>query len=462
MDLAIEKCTSLWTVDYQHKVISVLRQGKTGCTLSRDSYHILKTYKLVSLGGVDKVAKHNDKYMAHKDEVINIIRTFHLETSHGGEKKTHKKLQDQYCNIPKSLVQEYIKHCERCVEKRRKTETSSGVVVRPLTVTDLNDRCQVDLVDMQTMKDGSYRFILHYMEYLTKFSQIRPLKTKTAEEVAKELLYIFLDIGAPHILQSDNGREFTAEVIRELSTLWPGCVLVNGRPRHPQSQGSVERGNGSMKLKLQSWMRDNNTASWSVGIRFVQWSMNNTYHEAIHMEPYKALTGNKPRCGLATKLPADFLARITTGVTEEELIQLMDITTEDVEDDRVPTDELPTPQSNTPISQDAHTPESVSVPDVPTTEDILVQEDAPTSEVCASDDDATPEDVPFLDVPNPEDSPTSEDASTLEVPIPEEPPTLAAHTPEEALTIEATNTEAIITVNAEVHAKDTDVIEHPA
>ena len=114
MDLAIEKCTSLWTVDYQHKVISVLRQGKTGCTLSRDSYHILKTYKLVSLGGVDKVAKHNDKYMAHKDEVINIIRTFHLETSHGGEKKTHKKLQDQYCNIPKSLVQEYIKHCERC------------------------------------------------------------------------------------------------------------------------------------------------------------------------------------------------------------------------------------------------------------------------------------------------------------------------------------------------------------
>ena len=98
------------------------------------------------------MAKHNDKYMAHKDEVINIIRTFYLETSHGGEKKTHKKLQDQYCNIPKSLVQEYIKHCERCVEKRRKTETSSGVVVRPLTVTDLNDRGQVDLVDMQSCK----------------------------------------------------------------------------------------------------------------------------------------------------------------------------------------------------------------------------------------------------------------------------------------------------------------------
>ena len=195
--------------------------------LYQDSYHILKTYKLVSLGGVDKVAKHNDKYMAHKEEVVSIIRTFHLETSYGGEKKTHRKLQDQYCNIPKSLVQEYIKHCDRCVEKRRKTETSSGVVVRSLSVADLNDRGQVDLVDMQTMKDGSYRFILHYMEYLTKFSQLRPLKIKTAEEVAKELLYIFLDIGAPHILQPDNGRKFTAQVITQLSTLWPGCVLMN-------------------------------------------------------------------------------------------------------------------------------------------------------------------------------------------------------------------------------------------
>ena len=308
-------------MDYEQKVINVLKAGKGGKSLSRDSYHILKTYKLVTLGGVDKVAK-NDKYMANKDEVKNLIRTVHCETGHGGERKTHKKLLDLYCNIPRNLVHEYIQHCERCVEKRKKSETASGVVVKPLSAKDLNEPRQVDIIDMQTMRDGSYRFILHYMEYLTKFSQVRPLKTKTAEEVAQELLCIFLDIGAPHILQSDNGREFTAEVIQELSSLWPDCVLVNGRPRHPQSQGSVERGNGSLKPKLQSWMRDN-TASWSIGCRFVEWSMNSTYHEAIRMEPYKALTGNKPRCGLKTTLPAQFLSRFTTGVNDEQLEELL-------------------------------------------------------------------------------------------------------------------------------------------
>ncbi|XP_068205348.1 KRAB-A domain-containing protein 2-like [Palaemon carinicauda] len=131
---------------------------------------------------------------------------------------------------------------KRFVEKRRRKETAEGVVVRPLSVRDLSERGQVDLVDMQTMKDGSYRFILHYMEYLTKFHVIRPLKSKIAADVANELLFIFLDIGAPHILQSDNGREFTAEVIQELTSPWPEHIVVNGRPRHPQSLGSIERG----------------------------------------------------------------------------------------------------------------------------------------------------------------------------------------------------------------------------
>ena len=48
---------------------------------------------------------------------------------------------------------------------------------------------------------------------------------------------LFLLIGAPVVLQSDNGSEFTASVITELQGLWPDLKLVHGKPRHPQSQG---------------------------------------------------------------------------------------------------------------------------------------------------------------------------------------------------------------------------------
>ena len=40
---------------------------------------------------------------------------------------------------------------------------------------------------------------------------------------------IFIDFGAPKILQSDNGREFVAEVILELKKIWPSMLIINGR-----------------------------------------------------------------------------------------------------------------------------------------------------------------------------------------------------------------------------------------
>ncbi|XP_063415849.1 KRAB-A domain-containing protein 2-like [Mytilus trossulus] len=103
---------------------------------------------------------------------------------------------------------------------------------------------------MQSMRDGDFRFIMHYQDHLTKFAILRALTSKHASEVAYQLLDIFLLFGAPHILQSDNGREFTANIIKELKDMWADCTKVHGKPRHPQSQGSVERGNTDIKDML--------------------------------------------------------------------------------------------------------------------------------------------------------------------------------------------------------------------
>ena len=42
--------------------------------------------------------------------------------------------------------------------------------------------------------------------------------------------------------------------------------IVFGRPRHPQSQGSVERANGDVQNILGSWMRTNGSLEWTKGI----------------------------------------------------------------------------------------------------------------------------------------------------------------------------------------------------
>ena len=70
---------------------------------------------------------------------------------------------------------------------------------------------------------------------------------------------IFLLLGALAILQSDSGTEFTAHITSEIKDFWPALIMVHGKPRHPQSQGSVERANGDIKDMLVAWLADDNT-----------------------------------------------------------------------------------------------------------------------------------------------------------------------------------------------------------
>ena len=62
-----------------------------------------------------------------------------------------------------------------------------------------------------------------------KFCVLRPLKTKTATEVASHVLDIFTTFGASAILQSDNSREFVATVIEDLARICKGLYIVDGR-----------------------------------------------------------------------------------------------------------------------------------------------------------------------------------------------------------------------------------------
>ena len=108
------------------------------------------------------------------------------------------------------------------------------------------------------------------------------------------------------MLQSYNGSEFTAQVIKELNELWPQFTMVRVKPRHSQSQGSVECANGDMKDMLAAWMTDNNTQDWSMGLCFVHNMNNSAYHSGIKSTPYAAMFGTSPKVGLiSSSLPSE-------------------------------------------------------------------------------------------------------------------------------------------------------------
>jgi len=57
---------------------------------------------------------------------------------------------------------------------------------------------------------------------------------KCAIEVASGPVHkVFPYFGLPKILQSDNGREFVNDIIRQVLKSWPGEVtMINGRPHN--------------------------------------------------------------------------------------------------------------------------------------------------------------------------------------------------------------------------------------
>ena len=71
-------------------------------------------------------------------------------------------------------------------------------------------------MDFQSNSDRNYNLFMVYQDHLTQFCNIRARTSKHASEVAFNMIEVFTLFGAPHILQSDDGRTFTALVISEL------------------------------------------------------------------------------------------------------------------------------------------------------------------------------------------------------------------------------------------------------
>lgn len=319
-----------WTRARVLEVITIILEyktaSKTGSKRTFTHYNYGKKYDVIEVGGknilVLKRKTHDDPLVQILpiDEYYDILTEFHKSTGHGGRDKMIFGLRKKY-SIPRPIVEIFVKLCKFC--NCKKSLPKKGIIVRPITSKDFNVRGQVDLIDLQSTPDRGFKWLMNYQDHSTKFLHLRPLKSKRAAEVAFELLKIFLEFGAPHILQSDNGREFTAAVIEELVGMWPDCKIVHGRPRNPSSQGSVERSNQDVENMLRGWLNDNNSTNWSVGCYFIQWQKNSSFHRVIGRTPYRALFGCDPKVGLkSTSLPNDLINNIATEEELEELANL--------------------------------------------------------------------------------------------------------------------------------------------
>ncbi|CAJ0917419.1 unnamed protein product, partial [Mesorhabditis belari] len=85
----------------------------------------------------------------------------------------------------------------------------------------------------------------------------------------------------------DNGRELANKPLEEVVAQWPGCKIVHGKPRHSQSQRSVERANTDIEDILSVHQRETKTTACARFLPLIQYRKNIRFHSGIERSPYK-------------------------------------------------------------------------------------------------------------------------------------------------------------------------------
>ena len=152
------------------------------------------------------------------------------------------------------------------------------------------ERWQIDLIDVRQFKDENkgHTFIINIIDCFSKFMWARPLITKSADEVIKNIEAVIFLNGPPEIIHTDNGKEFINSLMTALAPKWR-LKLKNGRPRHPQSQGQVERANQTLCRSLAKKLHSTPKVNCLDIIDETVYEYNTCVHRANNASPFMIL-----------------------------------------------------------------------------------------------------------------------------------------------------------------------------
>lgn len=143
------------------------------------------------------------------NDVWSYMTKTHIQLGHPGRDQLWHALDKQYYGVKRSDCEWLKSHCTTCVlTQANKTKAP----LTPIVVDETFERVQVDLIDMRHEPSGRYSWILHIKDHFSKYTQLYPLKSKHAEQIAEFISMFIMAFFPMKILQCDNGKEFKGKL----------------------------------------------------------------------------------------------------------------------------------------------------------------------------------------------------------------------------------------------------------
>lgn len=210
-----------------------------------------------------KLITKDGKQIVAKDDDQAILKSLYFDPKTGfmGTKRLYSIVQQEYSGITRNDVARFLKSVEVHQQTRAPQRMST---VKPIVAKRPYQHIQVDLADMSSYSghNDNYKWIFVAIDLFTKKVWAYKMTKKDVDHTHPILVKLLNDLPEkPTVLQSDNGGEFVNEIwADELKTR--DIRHITSLSHTPQSQGSVERFNRTIKTKLKRYFLANETRRW--------------------------------------------------------------------------------------------------------------------------------------------------------------------------------------------------------
>ncbi|KAG2773833.1 hypothetical protein Pcac1_g15547 [Phytophthora cactorum] len=229
-------------------------------------------------------------------------------SAHLGKTKTADKVRRHaYWHGWKKDVSEYVRECHICGGGKGHRPWKVGLMQR-MPVQDLTGPfllLVVDAIGPLVVTPRGNKYILVFVDYFTRWVEdFAVTSLDTISFVDAMIEGVICRHGVPEQLLSDRGSNFILNLAKSLYETLEIKKLFSSA-YHPQTQGLVERFNGTLMGMLRMFVSETQTG-WGVYLPRVLFAYRTTYHEGLGDTPFFSLYGRDP------VLPID-LAFLNTG-----------------------------------------------------------------------------------------------------------------------------------------------------
>ena len=173
-----------------------------------------------------------------------------------------------------------------------------GLVVRPpltqIPVEGPFHRMGVDVLQLPLVSNLGNKYVIAFVDYLTKWLEVFPVKNQSAYTIAKMLVEkIIPRHGVPAQLLSDRGAVFLSKLLAKVYQLM-GMKKLNTSAYHPQTNGLVEQFNHTLLGMLaESAQQDGN--DWNICLPLMLFAYRASPQTSTGESPFYLLYGRDPR-----------------------------------------------------------------------------------------------------------------------------------------------------------------------